>query len=45
VDIDLSGIRIGTGPETRHTDPVEVFKRLTLRGSVENIWQPQTEAV
>ena len=45
MDIDLSGIRIGTGPETRHTDPVEVFKRLTLRGSVENIWQPQTEAV
>ena len=45
MDIDLSGIRIGTGPDMRQIDPVEVFKRLTLRGSVENIWQPQTEAV
>lgn len=45
MDFDFSSIRIGTAPETRPIHPVEVFKRLTLRGSVENIWQPQTEAV
>ncbi|MET0399769.1 MAG: DEAD/DEAH box helicase family protein [Longimicrobiaceae bacterium] len=45
MDIDLSGIKLRPAAETRQSDPEEIFKRLTLRGSIENIWQPQTEAV
>lgn len=29
----------------RPSDPLEIFKRLTLRGSIENIWEPQAEAL
>ena len=26
-------------------DPLQIFRRLTLRGSIENIWEPQAEAL
>jgi superfamily II DNA or RNA helicase len=39
-DIKLN-IRKGKNP----TDPIEIFRGLTLRGSVENIWGPQQEAL
>ena len=26
-------------------DPLEIFNKLTLRGSIENIWEPQAEAL
>lgn len=29
----------------RHVDPLEIFKGLTLRGGIENIWEPQAEAL
>src|SRR4051812_44582999 len=29
----------------RPSDPLEIFNRLTLRGSIENIWEPQAEAL
>src|SRR5690242_11113011 len=33
-------------PATRKAvDPLEIFNKLTLRGSIENIWEPQAEAL
>ncbi len=29
----------------RPVDPLRIFKKLTLRGSIENIWEPQAEAL
>jgi hypothetical protein len=33
------------GGGDRPTDPQAIFDRLTLRGSVENLWGPQTAAL
>jgi hypothetical protein len=43
--LDLSKLTIRTGPRTRATSPEDIFKSLTLRGTVENIYGPQAEAL
>jgi len=41
----LKKIKINVGKSIKPTDSQEIFNRLTLRGSIENIWQPQAEAL
>jgi hypothetical protein len=36
-------LNVSTGDKP--TDPFEIFKRLTLRGGIENIWETQAEAL
>ncbi len=43
--IDLSKIKITPKKRSRLTDPLKIFESLTLRGTVENIWGPQVEAL
>lgn len=43
--MDLSKLPIKPTKRSRPTAPEEIFKSLTLRGSVENMWGPQVEAV
>src|SRR5271156_704084 len=43
--MDLSKLPIKASKRVRTTDPQEIFNSLTLRGSVENLWQPQGEAL
>ena len=31
--------------EKRPIDPLEIFNKLTLRGSIENVWEPQAKAL
>jgi hypothetical protein len=44
-DLDLSKLTIRAGARTKATSPEEIFKSLTLRGAVENIYGPQAEAL
>ena len=41
----LKKIKIHVAQGKKPTDPQEIFNKLTLRGSIENIWQPQGEAL
>ena len=41
----LSGLKLTPRKRQRLTDPEEIFKSLTLRGGVENIWEPQAAAL
>jgi hypothetical protein len=41
----LKKIKLPVGQGKKPTDPQEIFNKLTLRGSIENIWQPQAEAL
>src|SRR5690349_1333342 len=43
--MDLSKLPIKPGKRSLATHPREIFKSLTLRGSVQNIWEPQAEAL
>lgn len=43
--MDLSKIRLGERTRSRLVVPDEIFRSLTLRGAVENIWDPQGEAL
>lgn len=43
--MDLSKLQIKPAKRNRATNPREVFKSLTLRGSIQNIWEPQAEAL
>ena len=43
--MDISKLPIKPTKRTRTTDPKDIFKSLTLRGSVQNIWGPQAEAL
>ena len=43
--MDLSKLNIRTSPRARATSPEEIFRTLTLRGTVENIFGPQVEAL
>lgn len=43
--MDLSKLPIKPTKRSRPTAPEDIFKSLTLRGSVENMWGPQVEAV
>jgi hypothetical protein len=41
----LKKIKLAVPSSKKPVDPLEIFKRLTLRGSIENIWEPQAEAL
>jgi len=41
----LSALKLTPRKRQRLTDPEEIFKSLTLRGGVENIWEPQAAAL
>jgi hypothetical protein len=43
--MDISKLPIKAIKRVRTTDPKDIFKSLTLRGSVQNIWGPQAEAL
>jgi len=45
MSIDLSGIKLSGPEKKRPIEPEKIFKSLTLRGSIENIWEPQSRAV
>ena len=41
----LKKITLSVPAGRRPVDPMEIFGRLTLRGSVKNIWEPQADAL
>ena len=41
----LKKIKLSIAQGKKPVDPLEIFKKLTLRGSIENIWEPQGEAL
>lgn len=41
----MKKIRLAVSSGKRSTDPFEIFSKLTLRGTIENIWEPQAEAL
>jgi len=43
--MDLSKLPIKPTKRSLATSPREIFKSLTLRGSIQNIWEPQAEAL
>jgi hypothetical protein len=43
--MDLSKLPIRHTKPSLATNPKEIFKSLTLRGSIQNIWEPQAEAL
>jgi len=43
--MDLTKLPIKTVPRSATVSPVAIFKSLTLRGTVQNVWGPQAEAL
>jgi len=43
--MDLSKLKISARKRDRAIEPLKIFKSLTLRGPIENIWDPQAEAL
>jgi len=41
----LKKIKLSVPLGKRPSDPLKIFKKLTLRGSIENIWEPQADAL
>ncbi len=41
----LTGLKITPKKRSKETNPLKIFETLTLRGTVENIWDPQSEAL
>lgn len=41
----LKKLKLTIPSAKRPADPLEIFNKLTLRGSIENIWEPQAEAL
>lgn len=41
----MKKIRLAVQRGKRPIEPLELFNRLTLRGSIENIWEPQADAL
>lgn len=41
----LRGFKITPKKRSKETNPLKIFETLTLRGTVENIWDPQSEAL
>lgn len=43
--MSLKKLKLSLSSAKKPIDPLEIFKKLTLRGSIENIWEPQAEAL
>jgi len=41
----LKKLKLSVPSSKKPTDPLDIFNKLTLRGSIENIWEPQAEAL
>ena len=41
----MKKLRLSVDTAPKPIDPIQVFQKLTLRGSIENIWDPQAEAL
>lgn len=41
----LKNLKLAIPSNNKPIDPLDIFKTLTLRGSIENIWEPQAEAL
>ena len=41
----LKKIKLSVPSSKKSIDPLEIFEKLTLRGSIENIWEPQAKAL
>src|SRR5690242_19368340 len=41
----LKGLKVTPKKRVKETNPLKIFEALTLRGTVENIWDPQSEAL
>lgn len=41
----LKKIQLSVSSVEKPIDPIEIFKKLTLRGSIGNIWEPQADAL
>lgn len=41
----LKKLKLSVPSSKKAIDPLDVFNKLTLRGSIENIWEPQAEAL
>ena len=41
----LKKLKLSVETGQKPVDPLQIFERLTLRGSIENIWEPQAEAL
>jgi hypothetical protein len=41
----LKGLKVTPKKRSKETNPLKIFETLTLRGTVENIWDPQSEAL
>lgn len=41
----LKRLKLSIDSGQKPVDPLQIFKKLTLRGSIENIWEPQGEAL
>lgn len=41
----LKPFKLSVPPSKKPIDPLEIFNKLTLRGSIENIWEPQADAL
>jgi len=43
--VSLKKLKLNVNKTPRPVDPLEIFEGLTLRGTIENIWEPQAEAL
>lgn len=43
--MSLKKLKLNVNRAPRPIDPLEIFEGLTLRGTIENIWEPQAEAL
>ena len=43
--MSLKNLKLSLSAGPKPIDPLKIFKKLTLRGSIENIWDPQAEAL
>lgn len=41
----MKKLSLSVGSSSKPIDPMQIFKKLTLRGNVENVWEPQAEAL
>jgi len=41
----LKKLKLSVPSSSKPTNPLDIFETLTLRGSIENIWEPQAEAL
>jgi hypothetical protein len=42
---NLKKLKITPKKRSKETNPLKIFESLTLRGTIENIWDPQSEAL